>query len=215
MKAVLSSLERSSHSAPISVFDVGANIGDWSAELLLANPNVSIHAFEPSSSAFSCLSKRFADDPRVILHNFALGDFNGMGKLYFDSPSSGFASLTNRRLDHFDLKMSASESIQVKTLDTFKQENLVSCDILKVDIEGNELKALQSGLEILKECKVVLFEFGGANLDSRTNFQDFWYFFKALNFRLSRVTPSGLREVKHYSELDEIYVTTNFLALRQ
>jgi FkbM family methyltransferase len=215
VKAVLGSLKHRTSSDPISVFDIGANIGDWSAELLLAHPNARIHAFEPSSSAFSYLSNRFADDSRVKTYNFALGDFNGVGSLFFDSPSSGFASLTNRRLEHFGLNMSASESIEVRTLNSFKLENLAPCDILKIDIEGNELKALQSGLEVLKDCKVVLFEFGGANLDSKTSFQDFWYFFKELNFKLSRVTPAGLREIKQYSELDEIYVTTNFLAIRQ
>lgn len=215
VNSVIKSYKPWSSEKPITVFDIGANIGDWTAEFLTAHPNVEIFAFEPSSEAFSYLSTRFKNDSRVNTLNFALGEVDGEGTLFSDSPTSGFASLTKRRLEHFGISTDKSEKIQVKTLDSIKLERSISCDILKIDIEGNELRALNSGLEILRECKVILFEFGGANLDSKSSFQDFWYFFQDLNFSLWRITPSGIRKIEKYSELDEIYVTTNFLAIKQ
>lgn len=35
----------------------------------------------------------------------------------------------------------------------------------------------------------VTFEFGGCNIDTRTYFQDYWYFFKTFGFRVFRITP--------------------------
>jgi hypothetical protein len=56
--------------------------------------------------------------------------------------------------------------------------------------------------------------FGGCNIDTRTFFQDFWYFFMEQNFRIWRITPSGIFQVKSYSEYDESFVTTNYIAAR-
>src|SRR4051812_38107838 len=50
--------------------DVGANVGDWSAEVLrrLANAAPVIHAFEPSSETFACLRKRLTGSANVTVH---------------------------------------------------------------------------------------------------------------------------------------------------
>ena len=40
------------------VFDVGANVGDWTALALSINPCQKIHCFEPSKTTFQCLQTR-------------------------------------------------------------------------------------------------------------------------------------------------------------
>jgi hypothetical protein len=61
---------------------------------------------------------------------------------------------------------------------------------------------------------IVTFEFGGCNIDTRTYFQDFWYFFSKASFDMYRITPSGyLHPLKAYSELHEQFRTTNFMAV--
>lgn len=54
--------------------------------------------------------------------------------------------------------------------------------------------------------KVIQFEFGGANIDSRTYFKDFWKFFYYNNFSLFRITPLGLLRINNYSESDEYLI---------
>lgn len=62
---------------------------------------------------------------------------------------------------------------------------------------------------------MVTFEFGGANIDSKTYFQDFWYFFKAFGFHLYRITPSGyLVYLRSYEEALEKFLTTNVICSR-
>jgi len=56
---------------------------------------------------------------------------------------------------------------------------------------------------------------GGANIDTRTFFQDFWYFFAKHNYDLFRITPFGVQKIDEYKERDEFFSTTNFIAIRR
>jgi len=77
------------------------------------------------------------------------------------------------------------------------------------------LSVLRGMGEALHHIKVIQFEFGGCNIDTRTFFQDFWYFFTERNFQLFRICPVGLIEIKKYKELDERFSTTHYLAVRK
>jgi hypothetical protein len=86
-------------------------------------------------------------------------------------------------------------------------------DYVKIDVEGNELKVLQGFGDIIKNVKLIQFEFGGCNIDTRTYFQDFWYFFKDNNFSLYIISQSGPVKIENYSEPYEYFSTTNYIAL--
>ena len=83
-----------------------------------------------------------------------------------------------------------------------------------MDIEGHELDALRGFGEALKHIDVIQFEFGGCNIDTRTFFQDFWYFFQKEGFEIYRITPFDLVKIESYQESEEYFVTTNYLAKR-
>lgn len=198
----------------LSVLDVGANVGAWTAAILEAVPDAIVYSFEPSAAAFSQLSTRFSGDDRVYLINTAVGDEVGTARLWADAPGSGLGSLHKRRLDHLAIDFSYSEQVPVLTLDTWHSGSVVHPIILKMDVEGKELAVLHGARDTLKSVKVVQFEFGGCNIDSRTYFQDFFYFFQEAGFRLHRLGPKGLDRVERYSELDEVFTTTNYFAQR-
>ena len=69
--------------------------------------------------------------------------------------------------------------------------------------------------ELIKKTKLIQFEFGGANIDSRTYFKDFWDFFTTKDFKIYIITPSGPYEIKHYKTVYEYFRTTNYIALNQ
>lgn len=54
------------------VFDVGANIGQWTSGVLELCPHADIHVFEPSPKAFATLRARVSA-PNVHLNNLAVG----------------------------------------------------------------------------------------------------------------------------------------------
>jgi FkbM family methyltransferase len=197
------------------VLDVGANMGAWTRDALRALPRATIHAFEPSQAAFAALSSAFESEPRVSLHRLALGESNGQATLYTNEPGSGIASLTKRRLDHIGVEMSEEETIEIRTLESWADEaGLEAADVLKLDVEGHELDVLRGAGSRLDDVRVLQFEFGGTNIDTRTYFRDFWYLLTEAGFRLHRLGPTGLRAIPEYSEYEEVFVTTNFFASR-
>jgi FkbM family methyltransferase len=197
------------------VFDVGANVGAWTHEALRAFPQARIYCFEPSVSAFAELTKAVGTSPRVSLNRLALAETEGEALLYANTPGSGLGSLTKRRLDHFGLDFSHQEPVPVQTLQSWAASaGVESIDVLKLDVEGHELDVLRGAGELLSRVRVIQFEFGGCNIDTRTYFQDYWYILSD-DFELYRLGPAGPSLLPAYSEQDEVFTTTNFLARRR
>jgi FkbM family methyltransferase len=205
---------------PYCIFDVGSNKGQF-LQLILANvapDDFQIHCFEPGRETFKMLVESFSTaDKRITLNNIGIGKERGEGLLYYEDFGSGLASLTKRKLDHFNIDFNKSEKVAIDTIDNYCSENSIDhIHLLKLDIEGHELDALAGAKEMLstKSIDIVTFEFGGCNIDTRTFFRDFWYFFKTANFALFRITPSGyLYPLKSYREIHEQFRTTNFMAV--
>jgi FkbM family methyltransferase len=218
-RAIFELLRRASR-PPYCVFDVGANKGQFLDLLLehLGRSEFRVHCFEPGRETFRALAASHQGDPRVTLNNVALGRAKGEATLHYDEAGSGLASLTKRKLDHFGIEFAESETIQVETIDDYCATNAIDhIHVLKIDVEGHELDAL-AGAKRMFEAKaidLVTFEFGGCNIDTRTFFQDFWYFFRDAGFSLFRITPSGyLRPLETYREIHEQFRTINFVAVQ-
>jgi FkbM family methyltransferase len=203
---------------PLRFFDVGANVGDWGAQVLghFDPHKIEVFAFEPSRAAFKELGIRFKQFPHFQLFNFGLGHKNMETFLFSDSQASGIASLYRRRLDHFGIHFDQKndEMVQIQTLDAFCKERKISrIDFLKLDVEGHELRVLEGAKNLLESNAIqfIQFEFGGSNIDSRTYFQDFFYLLNE-KYRIFRVLKNGLHPIPEYREVDECFVTTNYLA---
>ena len=214
VKFALSMLSKFEIPYPV-IFDVGANEGLYTRALLDQCPSAKVIAFEPSSTSLARLSDRFMGDSRVSICPLALGSKMESRTLYSDQAGSGLASLTKRRLEHFKIDFKYEEQIAVTTLDMWARSNSMQPQFIKIDVEGHELEVLQGGTDTLKSVKLIQFEFGGCNIDTRTYFQDFWYFFQDRGFNLYRISPSGPSRIEHYSEEDEYFSTTNYLAVRE
>ncbi len=201
---------------PQLLIDIGGNIGNYTAELRRRYPLAEIHTFEPSSTNVGKLRDRFKDDKNIFIVPFAVSDNVGAATLYSNDPGSGLASLTQRKLDHFGTGFNVKESIETIRFEDYwiKALNRRHLDIVKIDIEGHELAALRGLGSAVSSTSVFQFEFGGCNIDTRTFFQDFWYFFKE-GFEIFRITPLGLDRITRYREFDEVFSTTNFIAAKR
>jgi FkbM family methyltransferase len=200
----------------VVVFDVGANIGGYSTELSkLFSSNATIYSFEPSKKTFATLKRNVRKYPNINIYNFGFSDKKSKLILYSDKKVSGLASVYNRRLKHFGIKMNFKENIKTKTIDSFCiEKNITHINFLKIDVEGHELKVLEGAKKILqnKGIDYIQFEFGGCNIDSRTFLQDFFYLFGD-NYQIYRVLKNGLYNLGKYKEQYERFVTTNYLAI--
>lgn len=197
--------------------DIGGNVGNYSAALLSAFPEARVVTFEPASTNIAKLSARFGSEPRVTLVPAAVSDSAGSAQLYADTPGSGLGSLTKRDLGFRNLVFDASEEVRTVRFEDYWRDALSAApiDILKLDIEGHELDALRGAGEAIAQTRAVQFEFGGTNIDTRTYFKDFWDFFTARGFGLHRITPFGPLRLSRYSEREEVFTTTNYIAIAQ
>ena len=202
------------NNSPKLCIDIGGNKGIYTEQVVNTFSDCKIVIFEPAESNVKTLKKKFNNFPNIKIEQSAVSCVFGGATLYSNEDGSGLASLTKRRLDHLGIDFDNMENIQTIRFEDYWKANLNSqhIDICKIDIEGHELDALLGFGEAINKISVIQFEFGGCNIDTRTFFQDFWYFFQDNGFDIYRVSPIGLIKVKKYNERDEIFTTTNYIA---
>ena len=152
-----------------TVFDVGANIGEWTKLAIEINPKLFIHCFEPSNKTYKKLvSNNFQE--QITCNNFGISSKNQTLDLHVFSDESGMNSLYKRHgleNSHNIKPQSKAEQVQLKTLDWYCNERQIEAiDFLKVDIEGHELEMFNGAIETFKnnKIKMVQFEYGGCNI---------------------------------------------------
>lgn len=144
------------------IFDVGANTGQTSREYLPLFPKATIHAFEPFPDSHGALQELSRQEPRVVCHQLAIANFSGTTEFFGNRNP-----VTNSMLRSSDRAaelvgpghLEAVETIEVRctTLDEFcEQARIDSIDILKLDIQGSELRALQGASGLLSRHKAAL-----------------------------------------------------------
>jgi FkbM family methyltransferase len=203
----------------IVIFDVGANQGDFSFFLTANYPNAVIHAFEPHPITFSKLSEAIKRD-NVFLNNNACGDKIGITTLYDfkNRESTSLATLYEESLINLRNTHTIKFEVELDTIDNYVIKNKIEhIDLLKIDVEGNELKVLIGAVNSLKQDKFdyILFEFNDIHVYSRTFFRDFVELLT--DFKLFRLLPNDLLEVDYYKFpiLFEIFSYQNILAVRK
>jgi len=201
---------------PKLCIDVGGNAGLYS-KALLSEFETKIVVFEPNKKNNQMLLEMFSGSPNVSIENLALSNQNGFATLHADKDGSGLASLTKRKLDHFGISFEFTEQVTTVRFEDYWRDVLGSPEIglLKLDIEGHELAALDGLGNAINHIDLIQFEFGGCNIDTRTYFQDFWHYFTKYSFDLYRMGPLGLRKIERYRERDEFFSTTNYYAKKR
>jgi len=217
MKQEVRLLQSLLRTQPELAIDVGGNIGNYTAELRKVHPTLEIHTFEPSATNIEKLRRRFKEDKLIKLVPYALSDSVGSATLFSNEPGSGLSSLTQRKLDHFGITFDTEEKIKTIRFEDYWKHELQSrkLDMVKIDIEGHELIALNGFGGALGATKALQFEFGGCNIDTATYFRDFWHYFKSNNFDIYRITPFGSEKIASYRESDEFFSTTNYIAVNR
>lgn len=208
--------------APV-VFDVGANVGEYAALIHRVIPGALVYAFEPSIEVYQQLANNVARyDGRVHAFNLGLSDEEKTVELYsytVDGNAVSLISSIDRRLPTqvVQVEVSATEQITVQTLDRFCEEHSIArIDFLKLDVEGHELAVLRGAKQMLAAgaVSIIQFEFGPANIYSRTYFYDFWTILSSA-FDIYRIVPGGIVPIGYYGEHLEIFLTTNYVAVRR
>jgi len=174
----------------LMIFDVGAHKGQTSLHFCKLFPQSFIHAFEPSPYLFAEIEKNLSKKKNIRCHNFALGETNE--KAFLTKPNSDLCGQVIKAQEK------NSTSISVRRLDEFCQvEKIDSIDLLKIDVEGNELSVLRgvSGMFERNAIRAILLE-----CDFNKDDKQHSYFFDIFDFLSDQnFCFHGLFDVVRYS----------------
>lgn len=129
------------------VIDCGCCEGTFTRQALDAGAS-KVVCFEPNSHLFASLQRTFAKEieaGKVVLRNAACGAFAGQAS--FDHNVTNFAAgqLGGN---------GAKDLVQIETIsEVCKQLNLGTVDLIKMDIEGAEVQAVEGAMVILEKFK--------------------------------------------------------------
>tara|TARA_B100000795_G_scaffold255681_1_gene227499 strand:- start:126 stop:911 length:786 start_codon:yes stop_codon:yes gene_type:complete len=203
-----------------NILDVGSHHGIYTDEILKSFPESNYFLFEPDEVNFNFLKKKYLDLTNINLFNIAASNKNEIGTLFSYDKGSLNSSLIKSEyhndLTHFKIEDYIHQTVKVTRIDTFLNDNNIDAiDLCKIDIEGNEMNAFEGMGEKIYKIKIIQFEFGEANINSRIFFKDFFNFLKDKDFEIYRITPSRLEYIEHYSENLEHFRVTNFVAFNK
>ena len=197
------------------IFDIGANVGNYSKLLRSRISASQILAFEPNPVSFEKL-KEISLQNHFTAINEGFGDQDGYFTLfdYADKPGSEHASVYQDVIEILHKGYSKSFNVKLNTLDQFCETNQINgIHLLKVDTEGNELRVFLGAKKMIAEQRIELiqFEFNEMNVISRSFMQDFR---KALpGYKLFRLLPDGLVFVANDPLWEEIFKFQNIVAI--
>ena len=156
------------------VFDVGANIGQFSMLFSeLVGQEGEVHCFEASSQTFQLLEKNCNKNKvsNLYLNHLAVSDQLGKVQLFvYDDEHSSWNTLANRPLHDYGIQVEPIDTEEVKaiTIDTYcQQHGIKAIDILKIDVEGAEYQVLLGAERMFREksIKNCILEFGQTTFD--------------------------------------------------
>lgn len=202
------------------VVDVGANVGDFAELVLDALPKSRLYALEPNPHAFDRLAARLGSKgPDVHVRCVGASDVEREASIfsYESDLTTAHASLDPRVLTelHGAARISEIPCRLVRLDDFCETEAIDHVDLLKIDAEGHEYRALRGAERMLRERRVrcVLFEFNEMNVLERVFLRDFYELLTG--FRFFRLNTRSLIPLGPYSPRNEIFQFQNILAVRE
>jgi len=143
------------------IFDLGANFGYYSVTLGSLLSSGHVYAFEPSKQTFDRLTTNLKLNgltDKVTAVNVALSDSRGEAFLSSDPENSGHKYVS-----------SEGEAIVLDTLDDFcERAHITRLDLIKIDIEGNEMRAFRGAEKTIRQFRpVMMVEIAGAFLEEQ------------------------------------------------
>jgi FkbM family methyltransferase len=198
-----------------TIFDVGANIGNWTKLAHAAHAQAQIHAFEIVPETFKTLQSKTSElSDRVTLNDFGLSDVDGTVDVCVDPSSSVLSSM----LDFAETAVTpgAVEKVpcQVKRGEAYCQEaGIDEVDFLKIDVEGAEHQVIAGFMPMIEARKVRLlqFEYNRGAIISHFLLRDFYQLLEPLGYSLGKLYPDGV-QFHDYTLAHEDFHGPNYVA---
>ncbi len=199
-----------------TVFDAGANIGEWSNIAAHCFTQATIHAFEVVPGTFEKLRENVGEKPKVELNNVGLSDHEGLIEIHHDpsylalsTPVAGFS-------EKFHGNKPCVSTLPVTTGDAYcLAKGIDHIDFLKIDVEGHEPNVLKGFEAMLRAgaVDVIQFEYGYINIEVGFLLKDFHAYLEGFGMTLGKIYPNYV-DFRKYRHAHEDFLGPNFLAVR-
>lgn len=126
-----------------TIFDIGANKGIYTKEFL--NKGRRVIAFEPNIECYTFLRNNIHENKEKLkVECLAISDTSG--KIRFDSKPN--LEATSK------VSLNGNVEVDCMQLDEYCSKNVLP-DVLKIDVEGHELKILKCSTQTLRKTRVI------------------------------------------------------------
>jgi FkbM family methyltransferase len=180
------------------VFDVGANIGDWSSifvnhlKTLTICEAVNLYMFEPVPSTFDFLKNRLGSkNPALHYESVALSSETGESVIYVSAPNAGTNSLhaCSQGVDEQQIAIN-----KVTATDFCKDHEIEKVHLLKCDTEGHDMEVIRGALPLLADERISIlqFEYNHRWIYARNFLRDVFISIENLPYRLAMLQPDQL-----------------------
>lgn len=216
---LIEKLLSASSSSAVTLLDVGANKGDWSAyaheTLERLGKCGRIYAFEPTQSTYEFLIKRFETNANLILKKIALSNCSGEAELFVVGALAGTNTLLKDSLEGKALNV---EQVQTQKFDDFLvSTGLVSVDFVKSDTEGYDMSVLIGAQQSLREGRVEVwqFEYNYRWTANHYSLKDVFNFIEDMPYCLGKLFGNGIEIYENWHpELDRFF-EGNYILIRK
>ena len=183
MQAVLAAVLRpESH-----VIDVGANRGEVLEQMIHLAPDGRYLAYEPIPDLSRKLAMRF---PAAVVRQVALSDETGQSTFHHVIDHSGYSGLRLRGDLPGDERRVERIAVELRRLDGDLPEDFRPA-LIKVDVEGAEVKVFGGAVETLRRFRpVLLFEHDRSDLYETTS-DVLWDLLDECGYRIFNLEGSG------------------------
>jgi len=203
------------------IFDVGANVGEWSLAAAALPAPVCVYSFEPSGQTYARLVKVTRAKPQVKCFNMGLSRASGPREIMYSSRNPEKSSVeadaaalhATKIYDYVRLTQNFMRG------DEFcEQHGIDRITYLKIDTEGHDLQVLRGFGDRLGDGRipVIQFEYNRLNLHARSLLLDFHELLNPPSlprrYRIGRIYPGSVH-FKDYDYTDENFIDGNFLAV--
>ena len=189
------------------VFDIGANVGEWSKNVSRINSDAKIYSFEPIKSTFENLKSNLDTFSNISTINLALSSEEGVFEIYNYGENSGtnsFHNIKNNKSNSYKI-----EKINTTTIDLFTTENNIdNIDFIKCDTEGNDYNVILGCSDMFNKEKIGLmqFEYNWRWLIANSNLQRVFDSFKKSNYFIGKACKNEIQIIESWNqELDKFY----------
>jgi FkbM family methyltransferase len=199
---------------PSCVFDVGANVGDWSIAAARLLPHARIEAFEivPDTARLMEAQLATAGVDSVHLNPIGLSDENGTTRVaHLPGFSQGSSAAVVQPAGEVQWR-----ECTVRAGDDFcREQGIDHIDLLKIDVEGLESKVLNGFAGMLETASInaVQFEYGHLNASVRFLLGDFYDLFEGYGYVVGKIFPDQVDFHGYDAWRDENFRGPNYLAV--